>query len=352
MKKVLFSKIIPGMALTALTAFFLVIAGKNAAARRIHTSMGFAMNTVVTQTAYGKNAEQAMQAVTGELAALEARLSPYSEGSEIAQLNLVAGEAAVTLSDETFALLQRSIELSAGSDRYFQLTVAPLTALWSITGDHPSVPSQQAIDAVLPLIDDTTLKLDLENRTAFLPIAGQAIDLGGIAKGYACDRMRQVYLQNGVDHALLSVGGNLCCVGGLPNGQPFRIGFRDPLGNEDAYVASFLLTDGTVAVSGGYERYFEQDGKRYHHILDPHTGYPAETDILSVGVVSPDGTAADFWSTTLFSWGSEKALTWMKSAPYEVLLLTEDGTLYVTDTLQPGFELNDTSLKVLFVSQQ
>lgn len=333
-----------GLAVAALTVFLL-----RAGSQKEVTAMGFAMDTVITQTAYGSSAQQGIQAVNRALAALEGRLSLYRQDSEVAAVNAAAGSEPVAVSDETLALLQQALDLDAKTEGCFQLTIAPLTRLWGITSEHPQVPAQGDIDALLPLVDDSTLAIDAAAGTVFLPTAGQALDLGGVAKGYACNVARQVYAENGVRHALLSIGGNICALGGRPDGQPFRIGFRDPEGGEASYIASFLLRDGVVAVSGGYERYFEADGVRYHHILDPHTGRPAQSDILSVGVVCPDGTAADLWSTALFCMGRDRALAWMRNTDAGVLLLDETGTLYVSESLREGFHAEKGMDTVVFV---
>ena len=343
--------------LAVLTAGALLWGGVQATRRARYNDMSFAMSTVVTQTACGPSAKQGMRAVNACLTGLENRLSLYRADSEIAAVNAAAGQNAVPVSAETFALVRRALELSAQSDGAFQLTVAPLTQLWGITGDEPRVPTAEQLAAVLPLIDDGAVRLNDTSFRIALPRRGQALDLGGIAKGYACDAAREVYLQSGVQHALLSVGGNICAVGGNADGTPYRIGFRDPEGGAESYLASFLLTDGVVSVSGGYERWFEQDGVRYHHILDPATGFPAESDLVSVGVISflrpedsvPDGTAADFWSTTLFCWGRERTLDWMRQTGAAVLALDTDGTLYVSASLREGFRAVSDELPVVFI---
>lgn len=342
--------LIGGTAVLALAAVGTVRAIQYSRRGESHSSMGFAMSTVITQTAYGVHAEAGMDAVTHLMAKLEAEFSLYDSGSEIAAINAAAGKAPVSVSERTLSLLGTALSLSGISDGKFQITIAPLTELWGITTDSPHVPSQQELDAVLPLIDDASVQINDEDKTVFLPTEGQAIDLGGIAKGFACDEARQAYLDSGVTSALLSIGGNVCAVGSRPDGKPFRIGFRDPEGDEESYIASFELSDAVIAVSGGYERYFVQDGVTYHHILDPETGFPAKSDIVSVGVVGPNGTVTDFWSTTLFCWGRDKTLKWMRTSGLGVLMLDDQGTLYVSQSLQEGFrnEVGDR-IQVQFV---
>lgn len=322
-------------------------------------STSFVMDTVVTQTVWGPAAKKAAAQAEELLQTLEAELSLYSESSEIAAVNAAAGQSAVAVSGRTFALLDTALTLGAQSDGFFQVTVAPLSRLWNVMDAEPVVPAQSEIDAALALVDDTAVMLDTQAQTVQLIGPGQALDLGGIAKGYACDLLREAYLKSGVKHALTSIGGNICAVGGNTDGTPYRIGFRDPKGGVGSYMASFLISDGVVAVSGAYERFFEQDGVIYHHIIDPHTGYPAVSDIVSVGVVWPadaeqaqtlyPGASADHWSTTLFCWGREKTLEWMKTSPAGVLLLDDTGTLYVSESLKDGFKTYDETQEVVFV---
>ena len=317
----------------------------------------FVMDTVVTQTVWGPRAQKAMSAAAQQLTEIESLLSLYRDTSEIAAVNAAAGVQPVPVSPLTLDMLQTAQTLAAQSDGYFCITVAPLSRLWNIMGEDPTVPAQAKIDAALALMDDAALTVDAAASTAYLAKEGQALDLGGVAKGYSCDVLRQLYLDAGVKHALTSVGGNICAVGGNPDGRPFRIGFRDPTGGVSSYIASFTVSDAVVAVSGAYERFFEQDGVIYHHILDPHTGYPAQSDIVSVGVVWPadgsagenPGAAADHWSTTLFCWGRDKTLEWMKTSPAGVLLLDDAGTLYVSESLREGFRAEVEDLEVVFV---
>ena len=350
-------KILAALCVLAAAA---VLAGVGIAERRKNVQVNrtdYVMDTVLTQTLWGPAAKRTSQQAYDALAAMEQRLSLFEETSEIAAVNAAAGSRAVAVSAQTFDLLDTALALSAQSRGSFQVSVAPLSRLWDIMAADPQIPAQAEVDAALPLVDDSSVQLDAQAGTVYLPRAGQALDLGGVAKGYACDVLRQLYLEEGVEHALTSIGGNICAVGGNTDGSPFRIGFRDPKGSAGSYIASFLIGDGVVAVSGAYERYFEQDGVIYHHIIDPHTGYPAQSDIVSVGVVWPadagehPGASADHWSTALFCWGRDNALEWMRTAPAGVLLLDEEGTLYVSESLREGFRPAAEDLEVVFIPQ-
>ena len=312
------------------------------AQRTAKTSTTFVMSTTVSQMAYGLRADAAIAEVETRLRAFEDEFSMFNENSDIAKINAAAGRQPVAVSGETYDLLRRSVELSSQSGGAFDITIAPLTMLWGITTDHPRVPAQTEIDAVLPLIDDSSIQFDDANQTVYLPKAGQGLDLGGIAKGNACTVAAQVYDEYGIKSAILNIGGNVYVRGHKLDGSRYRIGFRTPLKDATSYIASVTLEDQVMAVSGGYERYFEENGIRYHHILSGRTGYPAQSDIMSVGAIAADGTVADFYSTTLFIWGSEKVEEFMRAhTDVAVIMLTEDGRLVVSSSLKDSFELNE-----------
>lgn len=327
-------KIVPG-----LCALALVCAGAAALAHRRQaahqaSATTFAMNTVVTSQAWGPRGEEAVEAVNRALAEHEARLSLYEPDSDIARLNAAAGHEAVTLDPATYALLEKARALSLAHPRQFALTIAPVTLAWGVNSDSPRVVPAAERSQLLALVDDSALIL--ENGTAMLEKEGMGVDLGGIAKGAACDVAKQVYDSLGVENALLNIGGNVYARGRRPDGTPFRIGFRDPAGSAASAIAVLELEDRVIAVSGGYERYFEVDGVRYSHIFDPTTAAPAQSDLASVGAVCSDGATADFYSTALYVGGLEAALAYMEEGG-EAIALTQDGRLYVSAALQSAF---------------
>lgn len=182
----------------------------------------------------------------------------------------------------------------------FDITIAPLVSLWGITTDSPYVPTQQEIDALLPLVGPE--HLHLSGDTATLD-DGCAIDLGGIAKGYASDRVAAIFARHGITSGTISLGGNVYVCGSKPNGQPWVVAIQDP--RSDGYAVTVALTDSFAVTSGGYQRYYTApDGTVYQHILDPKTGYPVESDLLSVSILCDNGTMADAYSTALYVMGS------------------------------------------------
>lgn len=301
------------------------------------SSTAFVMNTVVEYKLYGKNAGKAQQEIHAALIDIENKMSMYIESSEIAQLNHHAGIEKVPLSQNTFDLLTRCVDFGAQSNGVFDVTIAPLTEEWGITEMAPEVPKAETIDSLRDLVHYNDIQLDSADNSAMLKGNGQAVDVGGIAKGFACGVAREIALKNGITSGYISIGGNLMVVGNKPGGEPFRFGVRDPRGEASDYIGVITLPDSTMATSGDYERFFEQNGKIYHHILDPRTGYPAESDLMSVSVISPDGAYADFLSTYLFIMGKEFALERLNASDYALIVVDADKNVYTSPSIRDNF---------------
>ena len=290
---------------------------------RSASGVDFVMNTWVEQRWYGKNAQRTYDEILSALKELEHKLSLYEEGSEISRLNSAAGLHPVALSHETYQLLRKAADYSARSDGLFDITIAPLTLAWDVTAEHPRIPPAAEIQAAQALVDYRKIVFDDAGETVMLADAGMRIDLGGIAKGMAAALMRQYPVKNNVQ-GYLSIGGNMMVQGKKPDGKDFVIGVRDPRGDASEYIASLSLDGLTMATTGDYERYFEQDGVRYHHIIDPFTGYPADTDLISVTVVAEDGTLADYLSTLIFMRGRAALSDYLERDDCMVLAVTGD----------------------------
>lgn len=286
----------------------------------------FAMDTYMTLAAYGDSADEALTAASREINRLEATLSRTIDTSDVSRLN--AGEA-VAVQPETRALLERALTLSDETGGTFDMTVAPLVALWGITSDAPRVPSQEEIDALLPLVGGEHVHMD----DAVTLDAGCAVDLGGIAKGYASDRVAAIFARHGITSGTISLGGNVYVCGSKPNGQPWVVAIQDPRSN--GYAVTVALTDSFAVTSGGYQRYYTApDGTVYQHILDPKTGYPVESDLLSVSILCDNGTMADAYSTALYVMGSAGAQAfWRTCGGFEMILITTAGQVLYTPGL-------------------
>lgn len=297
----------------------------------------YAMNTTMNITAYGANAKDAINESISYINALEADISRTRETSDIYAVNHAEGKP-VTVSEQTADVLCNALELAQETEGYFDPTIAPLSDLWGIGTEDPAVPTQEEIDAVLPLVDDTQVKLDGTKVT--IP-ADMQIDLGGIGKGYAADHVAQILRDAGVEHATISLGGNVYAVGSKDKGLPWTVGITNP-DEPGSWFATLKVSDTSIVTSGDYERYFEQDGKRYCHIFDPQTGYPAETDLRSVTVVSAESTSADAYTTALFVMGLDRAMEYCETHDIEAIFVCGDHTVYVTDGLKDSFSMSGT----------
>lgn len=300
---------------------------------KTHTRTLFAMDTVMLFTAQGPQAPEALEEALAEVRRLDALLSAQSPGSEIFRLN-DGGRAPV--SEDTARLLKAAAEIGAETGGLYDCTVYPLMELWGFPTKAYRVPQAEEIAALLPLVDGAQIRVTDDEAALG---EGQRIDLGGIAKGYASARVMEIFRARGVQSAMVTLGGNVQTLGERPEGGGWQIGVQDPLGGE-ACPAVIEAKDVAVVTSGGYQRYFEEDGKRYIHILDPRTGAPAESDLLSATVVSPDGTLADALSTAVFVMGLEDAAAyWRTHEGFELVLIAEDGAVYVTEGLEHAVQV-------------
>ena len=297
----------------------------------------FAMDTYMVITAEGGDTEEAVKSVSREISRLENALSRSIDTSSVSRLN---DEGGARLDEETALLLAAALTYSADTNGAFDVTIAPLVELWGITSDDPRVPSQEEIDALLPLVGSQHIHLD--GREATLD-EGCAIDLGGIAKGFASDKAADILSRSGADRACANLGGNVY-VYSRENSRAWNVAIEDPQGKDD-YVCILSLTDHFVVTSGGYQRYFTgPDGTVYQHILDPKTGYPVQSDLLSASVILPRsgdelaGTRADAYSTALYVMGESGAADfWRAHRDFDMVLVTTDGRVVYTPGLASVF---------------
>lgn len=290
---------------------------------RLHTDYavfeqsGFAMGTVVTARLYGGSADDAA-AVTAAITALESEISRNIDTSAVSVLNRTGHTDSAVLADAVSAC--RTV--SEASDGAFDITVGGLTRLWDFD-DGGRLPDAADIEAALPYIDYNRLTADGETVTA---AAGTQIDLGAVGKGAACDAARDVLAARGVRGAVVSVGGSVLAFGRRnAAGDKWRIAVRHPR-EADSYLGVITLAEGCVSTSGDYEKYFEKDGVRYHHLLDPATGYPADSGLVSVTVVCGSGLLSDALSTACFVLGEARGAALVESFGAGAVFVRADGT--------------------------
>ncbi|MEG2596845.1 MAG: FAD:protein FMN transferase [Oscillospiraceae bacterium] len=307
------------------------------------TSETFLMDTVVTQKVYGKNGEKVIGMALKILKDIEKDYSSYLPKSVVSEINAASGISPVTVSPEMFRVIRRCALFSEKSGGIFDLTISPLIKLWNITGDHPSIPSPEEILTAQKRMDYRLVSFNEKEHTVFLTKPDMALDFGATVKGYAAQKVLHLYQESDLTGALLSLGGNIAVFGTKSDGSPFSIGLRDPLGDAGDYFATLSATETVIATSGAYERFFEQDGKIYHHILDPKTGYPAESDLLSVSVISPDGLLADYLSTVLFMMGTDAVKDHLDDERFSLVAVDQNHRVYVSPNVKKQFQLTSSS---------
>ena len=287
----------------------------------------FAMDTYMTFVAIGDGADDVLTDLSRTVNTLESSLSRTVDTSEVSRLNR---DGSAVWDEDGAQLLSWALQHSQETDGAFDITIAPLVSLWGITTDSPHIPTQQEIDVLLPLVGPEHLHLSGDTVTLD---DGCAIDLGGIAKGYASDRVAAIFARHGITSGTISLGGNVYVCGSKPNGQPWVVAIQDP--RSDGYAVTVALTDSFAVTSGGYQRYYTApDGTVYQHILDPKTGYPVESDLLSVSILCDNGTMADAYSTALYVMGSAGAQAfWRTHGGFEMILITTAGQVLYTPGL-------------------
>ena len=297
----------------------------------------FAMDTYMTVTAYGKNAENGVNKAVDEINRLETVLSAEKQESDIYKLNETGSG---TLSTDTKNIVSRALEINKTTNGAFDISIYPLMVKWGFTTQKYNVPSKNEISKLLKDVDSSKIIFDEKSGNIKLK-ENMKIDLGGIAKGYTSNRVMQIFKECGVKSGLVSLGGNVQALGTKTDGTAWQIAIENPDKSSD-YIGVVSVKDKAVITSGGYERYFEKNGKTYHHILDPETGYPAESGVKSVTIVSDDGTLADALLTSLFVMGKEKALDYWREHKneFDTVLVEDNGDITITGGLEKIFKSN------------
>ncbi|MBS7527297.1 FAD:protein FMN transferase [Fusibacter paucivorans] len=273
--------------------------------------------------------------------------------SEVDAINAAAGIEPVAVSDDLWMLIQQGLAYSALSDGKFDITIGPLVDLWGIGTDTAHIPDQTEIDAAVALINYHDIELDEANHSVYLKREGMKLDLGAIAKGYIADAIKQVILNRGYEHAIINLGGNVLTVGTKPNSDYWSVGVRDPNGGQSDIVGILKLRDNAIVSSGIYERFFIEDGVRYHHILNPYTGYPEQNHLASISIVSEKSVDGDGLSTSLFVMGLDEAYAYAETRDdIEVLFITDENKIYFTDGLADVFVPTNTLYEVVGAYKQ
>ena len=294
------------------------------------SAVGFYLDTVISIAAYGVKQEVVDDALH-KISEYENLLSKTIEGSDVWNINHANGQP-VVVSDYTRELLEASANTSVATDGAFDITVGPSVALWDFKSETPSLPDKEKLAAAAALTDYT--KITLEGNTVTMP-AGMQIDLGSIAKGYITDEIAEYCRSRGVTCGILNFGGNVVVIGKRPDGKPWNVGIQDPKEPTGQPLITLPATDSAVVTSGIYERGFTRDGVRYHHILEPKTGWPVQNGLASVTLLTKDSLTADAYDTGLFVMGLEKAMALVEATPgMEAVFIDAEDNIYYSSGLK------------------
>lgn len=314
------------------------------------THTGISMGSVVSQKIYG---DDVCAEISQAIATLDAeKLSVNFPAAEISKINENAGKSAVVVSDETLNYIKVCIDIANKTHGAFNPLMGALIDLWNIESDRPEVPTDNEIKKALLLCDYTQIQID--GNSVYLPEEGMKLHLGASGKGVACDTACGILkTADSVRGAVISVGGSVSTYGKNPEGDLWTIGVRDPKGAVNDMLGVLKLGgENYISTSGSYEKYFEKDGVRYHHILDYSTGAPAQGELSGVTVVAPSGILSDVLSTACFVLDTESSLEILDEYGCEAIFVFEDGDIIITDGLEDKFELSNNSYRIVQVSEK
>lgn len=320
---------------------FLVLSSCNSNKLSIYKKTKALMDTFVSITVVSDSKDKAESSIDNAFSAIEHfgdLINFFSDRSELSSININAGLKEVKVSPETLDVIEKAIYVSEKSGGAFDATAGPLIKLWNF---HKKVkPSDAEIRKNLPLVNYRNIVINRDRSTVFLRKKGMLLDLGGIAKGYAADLAVEVLRKGSINSGIVAIAGDIRAFGLKPDGKPWNIGIKNPRQNNesDEIIAKIKLNDKAISTSGDYERFFLQDGKRFHHLLDPKTGYPAD-QCRGVSIITDKGVFADAFSTAVFILGTESGLKLVRETGMDAIVIDSNGIIHTTDGLKGRLEI-------------
>ncbi len=322
-------KLVAALILFCIVSFYGCQSKTNKAEREI-----YALDTVITVTAYGQDAEHAVSLASEKIDYYEKLFSTTYKTSEISKLNV---QKQLQVSDETKEVINKAIETSVETDGAFDITIYPVVKLWGFTGKSCKVPDNEEISLAMHGVGFEKININ-ENQVTISE--NTQLDLGAIAKGYIADKITDDFKKLNISGAVLNLGGNVQTYGKKPESGNFTIGLEYP--GENSCYGEIKVSEKAVVTSGDYQRFFIYNGKKYHHIFNTKTGYPVENNINSVTIISDSGTLADSLSTALFAMGEDKAVEYYKkNCDFDFIILTKDKKLYATEEIVKNLKIYD-----------
>ena len=316
----------------------LLPAGCKSAGERVTVSIP-AMDTFMSLEIYGEKETAAK--VREQIESLDMHLSPTIKSSDMTRVN---HRKKLNVHEESAEAVRQALQYCKETDGALDITVYPLMKEWGFLSGSYNVPTKAKLTELLKKVDYR--KVSVKNNEITL-LDGAQLDMGAVAKGYAADKANAILKADNVQSAILNLGGTVSAYGTKPDGSSWKVGIANPVKGED-YVGSVSCKDKIIATSGNYERYFDKDGKRYCHMIDPKTGYPVDNDLSSLTVISDSGVKSDCLSTALYVMGREKALAYQKAHPdIDLVLLTKNKEVIITKGIKDSFKLSDDTYSIL-----
>lgn len=305
------------------------------------------MGTVVKITLFDGGSEEVLDKAFNRIEEIENLVSVNKEGTELDKLNENSGIKPVKLSDTSYDIIKKGLYYTKLSKGGYDLTIGPLVKLWSIGLPEAKVPTQEEINQAISKIDYSKVDINYDTKEIFLSEKGMSIDLGSIAKGYATDEVVNILRTEGVKSAIIDLGGNIYALGLKEGNKNWNIGIQNPFDDRGSAIGSLQVSDKTVVTSGVYERYIEKDGIKYHHILNPITGYPYETEIQGVSIIADKSIDGDALSTLIFTKGIDEGLKLVESLKgVDAIFITNEKKVYITEGLRGNFKITNEDFKL------
>jgi len=310
--------------------------------REMPAQTEFVLGTICSVNLYEKGSTKIYAEIFSRLHELDFILSANTDTSNLAAINAGAGISPVKAAPETLLVLKEALLYSEKTNGLFDPTVGPLVKTWNIGTDYAAVPSQERINKALPLIDYHKVKINDADNTVYLATKGMKLDLGAVAKGYAADEVIKIISKHGIKRAIVDLGGNIYAYGDKATGTDWTIGIRDPETQQGNAILSIKVKNKSVVTSGIYERFFEENGKKYHHILNTKTGYPEDNELMSVSIITSVSMLGDALSTSTFLLGTDKGLALIEqTADTEAIFIDKNRKIRVSSGLKDQIKIID-----------
>ncbi|CAG7839206.1 thiamine biosynthesis protein ApbE [Clostridium novyi B str. ATCC 27606] len=311
------------------------------------SKQGIFLGTVCKITSYDNVSLSVFDKAYNRVNEIENKMSINKSPTEITKINESSGKNYIKVSNDVMEVINKSIYYSSISENKFDISIGCIDKLWNIGTEKARIPSQKEITSKLPLVNYKNILINKKENLVMLKNKGMLIDLGAIAKGYAGDEVKRILKENGVNHAVINLGGNIVTIGNNPNGNKWLIGIKDPFIPSANPWAKINIYDKSIVTSGIYERFFEKNGKRYHHILDTKTGYPVNNSLVSVSIIADKSIDADALSTTTFSLGLNKGLKLIESLNgIEAIFVTKNHEVFLSSGLKNNFQIINSNFKL------